>query len=212
VPTAYLCLTLVVEMAQRELTDLWVSPRIDGVSGSVFLCPLQRHSITRRQCRCVQSRCREYRLRIVLAGRPKVEIEKKVRAAADSLQLTSLLDREPKALSGGQRQRVAIGRAIVRDPKIFLFDEPLSNLDASLRAQMRLEIAELHSRLKATMVYVTHDQVEAMTMSDKIVVLNGGQIETRRHVDRQPTRILQHDRNGVSREPDRDLGVSKLVH
>jgi ABC-type sugar transport system ATPase subunit len=112
-----------------------------------------------------------------LAGRPKAEIEQKVRAAADSLQLTQLLDRKPKALSGGQRQRVAIGRAIVRDPKIFLFDEPLSNLDASLRAQMRLEIAELHSRLKATMVYVTHDQVEAMTMADKIVVLNGGQIE-----------------------------------
>jgi multiple sugar transport system ATP-binding protein len=112
-----------------------------------------------------------------LAGRPKAEIEQKVRAAADSLQLTQLLDRKPKALSGGQRQRVAIGRAIVRDPKIFLFDEPLSNLDASLRAQMRLEIAELHSRLGATMVYVTHDQVEAMTMADKIVVLNGGHIE-----------------------------------
>jgi ABC-type sugar transport system ATPase subunit len=112
-----------------------------------------------------------------LAGRPKAEIAEKVHAAADSLQLTQLLDRKPKALSGGQRQRVAIGRAIVRDPKIFLFDEPLSNLDASLRAQMRLEIAELHARLKATMVYVTHDQVEAMTMADKIVVLNGGQIE-----------------------------------
>jgi multiple sugar transport system ATP-binding protein len=112
-----------------------------------------------------------------LAGRPKAEIEQKVRAAADSLQLTQLLDRKPKALSGGQRQRVAIGRAIVRDPKIFLFDEPLSNLDASLRAQMRLEIAELHARLGATMVYVTHDQVEAMTMADKIVVLNGGHIE-----------------------------------
>jgi ABC-type sugar transport system ATPase subunit len=112
-----------------------------------------------------------------LAGRPKAEIAEKVKAAADSLQLTGLLDRKPKALSGGQRQRVAIGRAIVRDPKIFLFDEPLSNLDASLRAQMRLEISELHDRLGATMVYVTHDQVEAMTMADKIVVLNAGRIE-----------------------------------
>ncbi|PKA43568.1 sn-glycerol-3-phosphate ABC transporter ATP-binding protein UgpC (plasmid) [Rhizobium sullae] len=112
-----------------------------------------------------------------LARRPKAEIEAKVRAAAETLQLTHLLDRKPKALSGGQRQRVAIGRAIVRDPKVFLFDEPLSNLDASLRAQMRLEIAELHARLKTTMIYVTHDQVEAMTMADKIVVLNGGRVE-----------------------------------
>jgi multiple sugar transport system ATP-binding protein len=112
-----------------------------------------------------------------LAGRPKAEIAEKVKAAADSLQLTGLLDRKPRALSGGQRQRVAIGRAIVRDPKIFLFDEPLSNLDASLRAQMRLEISELHDRLGATMVYVTHDQVEAMTMADKIVVLNAGRVE-----------------------------------
>jgi multiple sugar transport system ATP-binding protein len=112
-----------------------------------------------------------------LARRPKAEITEKVRAVAESLQLTALLDRKPKALSGGQRQRVAIGRAIIRNPKIFLFDEPLSNLDASLRAQMRMEIIELHSRLGATMVYVTHDQVEAMTMADKIVVLNGGRIE-----------------------------------
>ncbi|MBP1861765.1 ABC transporter ATP-binding protein [Rhizobium herbae] len=112
-----------------------------------------------------------------LARRPKAEIAAKVQAAAETLQLTHLLDRKPKALSGGQRQRVAIGRAIVRDPKVFLFDEPLSNLDASLRAQMRLEIAELHARLKATMIYVTHDQTEAMTMADKIVVLNGGGIE-----------------------------------
>ncbi|MFT4183974.1 MAG: sn-glycerol-3-phosphate ABC transporter ATP-binding protein UgpC [Rhizobium sp.] len=112
-----------------------------------------------------------------LARRPKTEIEAKVRAAAETLQLTHLLDRKPKALSGGQRQRVAIGRAIVRDPEVFLFDEPLSNLDASLRAQMRLEIGELHARLKTTMVYVTHDQVEAMTMADKIVVLNSGRIE-----------------------------------
>jgi ABC-type sugar transport system ATPase subunit len=112
-----------------------------------------------------------------LARRPKAEIEAKVRAAAETLQLSHLLDRKPKQLSGGQRQRVAIGRAIVRDPKVFLFDEPLSNLDASLRAQMRLEISELHARLKTTMIYVTHDQVEAMTMADKIVVLKGGAIE-----------------------------------
>jgi multiple sugar transport system ATP-binding protein len=112
-----------------------------------------------------------------LARMPKLEIEAKVRAAADVLQLTHLLDRKPKALSGGQRQRVAIGRAIVRDPRVFLFDEPLSNLDASLRAEMRLEIADLHARLDATMIYVTHDQVEAMTMADQIVVLNGGRIE-----------------------------------
>jgi len=112
-----------------------------------------------------------------LAKRPKAEIAQKVEAAADALHLRPLLDRKPKALSGGQRQRVAIGRAIVRDPKVFLFDEPLSNLDASLRAQMRLELTELHAKLGATMIYVTHDQVEAMTMADKIVVLNGGHIE-----------------------------------
>jgi multiple sugar transport system ATP-binding protein len=112
-----------------------------------------------------------------LAGRPKAEIAAKVGAAASSLQLDHLLDRKPKALSGGQRQRVAIGRAIVRDPQVFLFDEPLSNLDASLRAQMRLELTDLHRKLGTTMIYVTHDQVEAMTMADKIVVLNGGRIE-----------------------------------
>jgi multiple sugar transport system ATP-binding protein len=93
------------------------------------------------------------------------------------LQLSHLLDRRPKALSGGQRQRVAIGRAIVRNPKVFLFDEPLSNLDAALRVSMRLELMRLHEHLNATMIYVTHDQTEAMTMADKIVVLNGGSIE-----------------------------------
>lgn len=108
---------------------------------------------------------------------PKGEIDRRVRAAAESLQITELLDRMPGKLSGGQRQRVAIGRAIVRDPEIFLFDEPLSNLDAALRVQTRLEIARLHERLGATMVYVTHDQVEAMTLADRIVVLNGGRIE-----------------------------------
>ena len=105
------------------------------------------------------------------------EIEKRVKAAADILQITDYLDRSPRNLSGGQRQRVAIGRAIVRDPEVFLFDEPLSNLDAALRVQTRLEIARLHERLETTMIYVTHDQVEAMTLADKIVVLRDGRIE-----------------------------------
>ncbi len=111
------------------------------------------------------------------AGYRKAEIEPKVRRAAEILQIEKLLDRKPKALSGGQRQRVAIGRAIVREPRIFLFDEPLSNLDAELRVQMRVEISRLHRDLGNTMIYVTHDQVEAMTMADKIVVLNSGRIE-----------------------------------
>lgn len=110
-------------------------------------------------------------------GVNKVQVAEKVHAAAKALQLESLLHRKPKELSGGQRQRVAIGRAIVRDPKVFLFDEPLSNLDAELRVDMRLQIASLHEELKNTMVYVTHDQVEAMTLADKIVVLRQGHIE-----------------------------------
>ena len=108
---------------------------------------------------------------------PQAEIASKVNAAAALLRLDTLLQRKPTQLSGGQRQRVAIGRAIVREPKLFLFDEPLSNLDAELRVSMRTEIRDLHARLKATMVYVTHDQVEAMTMADKIVVLRAGVIE-----------------------------------
>ncbi|WP_435101676.1 ABC transporter ATP-binding protein [Arhodomonas sp. AD133] len=112
-----------------------------------------------------------------MAKEPKARIEEKVNAAARTLQLESYLDRKPRALSGGQRQRVAIGRAIVRDPTAFLFDEPLSNLDAALRVQMRLEIARLRQTLDATMVYVTHDQVEAMTLADKIVVLRDGAVE-----------------------------------
>jgi multiple sugar transport system ATP-binding protein len=112
-----------------------------------------------------------------MAGESKDSIEKKVSKAAASLNLTSYLDRKPRQLSGGQRQRVAIGRAIVREPKAFLFDEPLSNLDAALRVNMRLEIMQLHQTLKTTMIYVTHDQVEAMTMADKIVVLNAGNVE-----------------------------------
>ena len=112
-----------------------------------------------------------------LANVPRAERDRKVTEAARVLQLESLLERKPKELSGGQRQRVAIGRAIVRQPKVFLFDEPLSNLDAGLRVQMRVEIARLHERLDATMIYVTHDQVEAMTLADKIVVLRDGVIE-----------------------------------
>jgi ABC-type sugar transport system ATPase subunit len=112
-----------------------------------------------------------------LAKTPKAEIDQRVREAARVLQIEDYLERMPKALSGGQRQRVAIGRAIVRNPKVFLFDEPLSNLDASLRAQTRIEIAKLHDQLDATMIYVTHDQVEAMTLADRIVVLNAGNIE-----------------------------------
>ena len=109
---------------------------------------------------------------------PKEQIKQKVGVAADILQLTPYLDRLPKQLSGGQRQRVAIGRAIVRDPKVFLFDEPLSNLDAALRVNTRIEIAKLHERMAdATMIYVTHDQIEAMTLADRIVVLNAGMVE-----------------------------------
>ncbi len=108
---------------------------------------------------------------------PKVEIDDRVREAAQILGIDDLLDRKPKAMSGGQRQRVAVGRAIVRKPKVFLFDEPLSNLDAKLRVQMRTEISKLHTRLGATMVYVTHDQVEAMTMGDRIAVMNEGKVQ-----------------------------------
>ena len=112
-----------------------------------------------------------------LAKMPQAEIDTAVNGAAKMLHIEHLLQRKPKDLSGGQRQRVAIGRAIVRKPEVFLFDEPLSNLDAELRVSMRAEIRDLHARLKATMVYVTHDQVEAMTMADKIVVLRAGRVE-----------------------------------
>ena len=111
-----------------------------------------------------------------LAGMPKSEIDKRVRAAADLLHLDELLDRKPKALSGGQRQRVAMGRAMVRTPKLFLFDEPLSNLDAKLRGKMRAEIKSLHRELMTTTLYVTHDQVEAMTLADRIVIMDKGVI------------------------------------
>ena len=114
---------------------------------------------------------------LMLRGAAKAEIEQRVRQAADILGLAPLLSRYPRQLSGGQRQRVAMGRAIVRDPQVFLFDEPLSNLDAKLRVAMRTEIKELHQRLKTTTVYVTHDQIEAMTMADRIVVMHDGLVE-----------------------------------
>ena len=112
-----------------------------------------------------------------LAKVPKAEIDAAVQHAARILHIDHLLQRKPKDLSGGQRQRVAIGRAIVRKPEVFLFDEPLSNLDAALRVKMRYEFAKLHDELKTTMIYVTHDQVEAMTLADRIVVLSAGSIE-----------------------------------
>ena len=111
------------------------------------------------------------------AKTPRKEIRQRVEEAAGILGLNDLLKRSPKELSGGQRQRVAIGRAIVREPSVFLFDEPLSNLDAALRTQTRLEISRLHQRLQSTMIYVTHDQIEAMTLADRIVVLRDGRIE-----------------------------------
>ncbi|WP_414474685.1 ABC transporter ATP-binding protein [Microvirga sp. M2] len=126
-----------------------------------------------------------------LAGVSKEERRAKVAEAARILHLDALLDRKPKELSGGQRQRVAIGRAIVRKPKVFLFDEPLSNLDAALRVQMRIELARLHDELAATMIYVTHDQVEAMTMADKIVVLQAGLVEQAG----SPLELYHHPRN-----------------
>jgi len=126
-----------------------------------------------------------------LARVPKTERDRKVHEAARILQLEPLLARKPKELSGGQRQRVAIGRAIVRNPKVFLFDEPLSNLDAALRVQMRVELTRLHDDLKATMIYVTHDQVEAMTLADKIVVLQAGSIEQ----VGSPLELFHHPRN-----------------
>ena len=122
---------------------------------------------------------------------PKAEIHKRVMEAAEILGITDYLERKPKALSGGQRQRVAVGRAIVRKPKAFLFDEPLSNLDAKMRVQMRAEISKLHNRLKSTMIYVTHDQIEAMTMGDRIVVMKDGWIQ---QVD-TPLNIYNHPAN-----------------
>jgi multiple sugar transport system ATP-binding protein len=128
---------------------------------------------------------------LTLQKRPRAEVDERVRAAAGVLGLDAIMDRKPRQLSGGQRQRVALGRAIVRDPAVFLFDEPLSNLDAKLRVQMRAEIASLHRRLGATMVYVTHDQVEAMTLGDRIVVLHQGKIQ---QID-TPLNLYDHPAN-----------------
>jgi multiple sugar transport system ATP-binding protein len=142
---------------------------------------------------------------------PKAEIHKRVMEAAEILGITELLERKPKALSGGQRQRVAVGRAIVRKPKAFLFDEPLSNLDAKMRVQMRAEISKLHSSLKSTMIYVTHDQIEAMTMGDRIVVMKDGWIQ---QVD-TPLNIYNHPANqfvaGFIGSPPMNLFPGKIV-
>jgi multiple sugar transport system ATP-binding protein len=128
---------------------------------------------------------------MLLAKRPRAEIDQRLEKAAAILGLTDLLDRYPRQLSGGQRQRVAMGRAIVRDPQVFLFDEPLSNLDAKLRVAMRTELKELHQRLKTTSVYVTHDQIEAMTMADQIVVMRDGLVEQRG----RPLELYDHPAN-----------------
>ena len=148
---------------------------------------------------------------LMLAKRPKPEIEDSVRQAAGILRLDKLLDRKPKALSGGQRQRVAIGRAIVRKPKVFLFDEPLSNLDAALRAEMRVELSELHARIGATMIYVTHDQVEAMTMADDIISLKEGRVEQQG----PPMELYQHPRTpfvaGFIGSPKMNLKSGRLA-
>jgi multiple sugar transport system ATP-binding protein len=142
---------------------------------------------------------------------PKEDRKKRVKAAADILDIAHLLERKPKALSGGQRQRVAVGRAIVRQPKVFLFDEPLSNLDAKLRVQMRTEISKLHLRLQATMIYVTHDQVEAMTMGDRIVVMKDGLVQ---QID-DPIALYDHPRNrfvaGFIGSPPMNFMTGKLV-
>ena len=146
-----------------------------------------------------------------LARVPKAERDRKVDEAARILQLEPYLERRPKDLSGGQRQRVAIGRAIVRQPKVFLFDEPLSNLDAALRGQMRIELLRLHDELNATMIYVTHDQVEAMTMADKIVVLQAGRVEQ----VGSPLELYHHPANlfvaGFIGSPRMNLMEAKVV-
>ncbi|HQT76220.1 MAG: ABC transporter [Rhodospirillales bacterium 20-64-7] len=146
-----------------------------------------------------------------LARVPRAERDRKVNEAARILQLEPYLDRRPRDLSGGQRQRVAIGRAIVRQPKVFLFDEPLSNLDAALRGQMRIELSRLHQELNATMVYVTHDQIEAMTMADKIVVLQAGRVEQ----VGSPLELYHHPANlfvaGFIGSPRMNLVSTKVV-
>jgi multiple sugar transport system ATP-binding protein len=153
--------------------------RIDGVDAT-GLAPARRRLAMVFQSYALYPHMSVYKniaFPLKMAGTDPESIKRKVEAAARTLNLTDYLHRRPGQLSGGQRQRVAIGRAIVREPEAFLFDEPLSNLDAALRVNMRLEISELHQSLKTTMIYVTHDQVEAMTMADKIVVLHAGRIE-----------------------------------
>jgi multiple sugar transport system ATP-binding protein len=154
-----------IAIGERDVT--WLPPAQRGISMVFQSYALYPHMTVRDNIA----------FGLKMAKTPRADIERRTLEAANLLQLTDYLDRRPAQLSGGQRQRVAIGRAIVREPDVFLFDEPLSNLDAALRVQMRIEIARLHQNLKATMVYVTHDQVEAMTMADKIVVLNAGRIE-----------------------------------
>jgi ABC-type sugar transport system ATPase subunit len=155
----------VITIGGRDVT--WLAPAERGISMVFQSYALYPHMTVKENIG----------FGLKMARLPRSEIETRTRKAAELLQLTDLMSRKPANLSGGQRQRVAIGRAIVRDPQVFLFDEPLSNLDAALRVQMRIEISKLHNGLKATMVYVTHDQVEAMTMADKIVVLSAGRIE-----------------------------------
>ncbi|MFT9057827.1 MAG: ATP-binding cassette domain-containing protein, partial [Ethanoligenens sp.] len=142
---------------------------------------------------------------------PKEEIHRRVEDAAKALDISHLLDRKPKALSGGQRQRVALGRAIVREPKVFLLDEPLSNLDAKLRAQMRTELSKLHKRLGTTFIYVTHDQIEAMTMGDRIVVMKDGlvqQVDTPQNLYEKPTNVFVA---GFMGSPQMNFLDAKLV-
>ncbi len=144
----------------------------------------------------------------------KNEIDKKVKDAAKTLQIEDLLERKPRQLSGGQRQRVAIGRAITRNPKLFLFDEPLSNLDAALRSEMRVEISKLHKQLNTNMIYVTHDQIEAMTLADKIVILNNGNIEqvgTPDEIYNNPSNIFVAEFIGVPKMNILKNGIESLL-
>ena len=144
----------------------------------------------------------------------KNEIDKKVKDAAKTLQIEDLLERKPRQLSGGQRQRVAIGRAITRNPKLFLFDEPLSNLDAALRSEMRVEISKLHKQLNTNMIYVTHDQIEAMTLADKIVILNNGNVEqvgTPDEIYNNPSNIFVAEFIGVPKMNILNNGIESLL-
>ena len=144
----------------------------------------------------------------------KNEIDKKVKDAAKTLQIEDLLERKPRQLSGGQRQRVAIGRAITRNPKLFLFDEPLSNLDAALRSEMRVEISKLHKQLNTNMIYVTHDQIEAMTLADKIVILNNGNVEqvgTPDEIYNNPSNIFVAEFIGVPKMNILKNGIDSLL-